>query len=121
MAKKSSRRKSAKAAKAHLGARAKPKRRRPARPPMPVPASLVLSTANHLTKAGAVFAHGTADPVAEAAFMVSEVLGIHPDRLEERAFRPLTPAQKERLVELIAERIVTRKPAAYLLHKAYMR
>jgi ribosomal protein L3 glutamine methyltransferase len=90
------------------------------RPRMPNPAALVTSIANNLTRSGVVFAHGTTDPFAEAAFMISEVLRIHPDQLDARAFRPVTPAQKERLVGLVADRIASRKPAAYLLNKIYM-
>ena len=36
-------------------------------------------------RAKLVFAHGTTDPVAEAAFLVGETLGIHPDHVEARA------------------------------------
>jgi ribosomal protein L3 glutamine methyltransferase len=100
---------------------AKTKRMKSVRSRMPNPAALVLSIADHLVRDGVIFAHGTTDPIVEAAFMVSEVLGIHPDRLEARSFRPVTKAQKEKLGDLVAQRIVSRKPAAYLLNKIYMR
>ena len=39
-------------------------------------ADIVRSTATRLKRARLVFAHGTSDPVAEAAFLVGETLGI---------------------------------------------
>jgi hypothetical protein len=44
-------------------------------------ADIVRSTATRLKRAKLVYAHGTADPVAEAAFLVGETLGIHPDHI----------------------------------------
>ena len=116
MAKKAVKRKSARAS-----TLPKTKRAKPVRPRMPNPAALVPSIADQLVREGVVFAHGTTDSIAEAVFMVSEVLGIHPDRLAARSFRPVTKAQKERLGDLVAQRIVSRKPTAYLLNKIYMR
>jgi ribosomal protein L3 glutamine methyltransferase len=74
-----------------------------------------------MKRAKLAFAHGTADPVAEAAFMAAEVLGIHPDAIESAAARRLTPAQTARFASLIEQRIETRRPAAYLLNRIYMR
>ncbi len=68
-----------------------------------------------------MFAHGTADPVAEAAFLVGETLGIHPDHVDVRAGMAVTAAQQRRISALIERRIRTRKPAAYLLKRIYMR
>jgi ribosomal protein L3 glutamine methyltransferase len=68
-----------------------------------------------------VFAHGTSDPVAEAAFLVGETLGIHPDHVDVRAGMAVTAAQQKRVSALIARRIRSRKPAAYLLKRIYMR
>ncbi len=48
-------------------------------------ADIVRSTATRLERAKLVFAHGTSDPVAEAAFLVGETLGIHPEHVEARA------------------------------------
>src|SRR5260370_22116992 len=66
-----------------------------------------------------VFAHGTTDPVAEAAFLVGEVLQLPPDRFELFAPARVTAAERERILGLIEERIRTRKPAAYLLGRIY--
>ena len=68
-----------------------------------------------------VFAHGTHDPVAEAAFIVGEALKVHPDRVEALASRHVTAAQREAVARVVAQRIETRKPAAYLLRRIYMR
>jgi ribosomal protein L3 glutamine methyltransferase len=68
-----------------------------------------------------VFAHGTTDPVAEAAFLVCETLHLHPDRFETFAAARVTAAEAKKIHEVIARRIATRKPAAYLVNKIYMR
>ncbi len=66
-----------------------------------------------------VFAHGTTDPVAEAAFLVGEALQLPPDRIELFAPAHVTAPERERILGLIAARIATRKPAAYLLGRIY--
>jgi ribosomal protein L3 glutamine methyltransferase len=82
--------------------------------------ALVRSVARDLKKAKLAFAHGTTDPVAEAAFLVGETLGIHPDHIDARAGRPVTAAERRRIASLVARRIRTRKPAAYLVGRIYM-
>jgi ribosomal protein L3 glutamine methyltransferase len=84
-------------------------------------AGLIRRAAMRLTKAKVVFAHGTSDPIAEAAFIVAETLKIHPDRIESLFDREVTVRQREAVEALVAKRIETRKPAAYLLHRIYMR
>jgi ribosomal protein L3 glutamine methyltransferase len=99
-------------------------RRRPATPVsinLPTVAELIRRTAARLKKAKVVFAHGTSDPVAEAAFIVGETLRVHPDRVEGLARRKVTPAQQMAVGDLVERRIETRKPAAYLLKRIYMR
>jgi ribosomal protein L3 glutamine methyltransferase len=68
-----------------------------------------------------VFAHGTTDPVAEAAFLVCESLHLHPDQFEMFAAARVTAAEAKQILDVIARRITTRKPAAYLVNKIYMR
>jgi ribosomal protein L3 glutamine methyltransferase len=68
-----------------------------------------------------VFAHGTTDPVAEAAFLVCETLHLHPDHYETFATARVTAAEAKAILAVIARRIATRKPAAYLVNKIYMR
>src|SRR5256714_7178131 len=68
-----------------------------------------------------VFAHGTTDPVAEAAFLVCETLHLHPDQFETFAIARVTAAEGKKILDLIERRVTTRKPAAYLVNKIYMR
>jgi ribosomal protein L3 glutamine methyltransferase len=67
------------------------------------------------------FAHGTTDPVAEAAFLVCETLHLHPDRFEAFATARVTAHEAKAVLDVIERRVVTRKPAAYLVNKIYMR
>ena len=50
--------------------------------------ALIRSVAAQLKQAKLVFAHGTTDPAVEAAFIVGETLGIHPDYVAARAAKP---------------------------------
>lgn len=76
---------------------------------------------SRFVEAELVFAHGTTDPVAEAAFLVCETLHLHPDRFESFATARVTAAEAKQILEMIARRVTTRKPAAYLVNKIYMR
>src|SRR5665213_3083143 len=76
---------------------------------------------SRFVEARLVFAHGTTDPVAEAAFLVCESLHLHPDQFESFAGARVTAAEARAILDVIARRIVTRKPAAYLVNKIYMR
>jgi ribosomal protein L3 glutamine methyltransferase len=67
------------------------------------------------------FAHGTPDPVAEAAFLVCETLHLHPDQFETFATARLTAREAKSILDVIARRVLSRKPAAYLVNKIYMR
>ena len=60
------------------GQSARPKAASPQTKPVTV-SVLIRSVAAHLKRAKLVFAHGTTDPAVEAAFIVGETLGIHPD------------------------------------------
>jgi ribosomal protein L3 glutamine methyltransferase len=76
---------------------------------------------SRFTEAKLVFAHGTTDPVAEAAFLVCETLRLHPDQFETFASARVTAAEAKAILDLIERRVATRKPAAYLVNKIYMR
>src|SRR6202158_3652625 len=76
---------------------------------------------SRFTEAKLVFAHGTTDPVAEAAFLVCETLHLHPDQFETFAAARVTAAEAQAIVEVFPRRIPSRKPAAYLVNKIYMR
>src|SRR5437588_11781873 len=68
-----------------------------------------------------VFAHGTTDPLAEAAFLVCEALHLHPDQFETFATARVTVAEAKKILDLIERRVATRKPAAYLVNRIYLR
>jgi ribosomal protein L3 glutamine methyltransferase len=76
---------------------------------------------SRFVEAELVFAHGTPDPVAEAAFLVCETLHLHPDQFESFATARVTAREAKALVDVIGRRVTTRKPAAYLVNKIYMR
>ena len=76
---------------------------------------------SRFSEAKLVFAHGTTDPVAEAAFLVCETLHLHPDQFESFANARVTAAEGKKILDLIEQRVTTRKPAAYLVNKIYMR
>jgi len=77
--------------------------------------------AARFTAAKLVFAHGTTDPIAEAAFLVAEVLHLAPDGVEQVATTRVGTHEAKRIIDLIDARIATRKPAAYLVQKIYQR
>jgi ribosomal protein L3 glutamine methyltransferase len=76
---------------------------------------------SRFVEAKLAFAHGTTDPVAEAAFLVCETLHLHPDQFETFATARVTAREAKAILEVIARRVSSRKPAAYLVNKIYMR
>lgn len=76
---------------------------------------------SRFAEAEVVFAHGTTDPVADAAFLICEALHLHPDQFEMFASARVTAAESAKLLTLIERRVTTRKPSAYLVNKVYMR
>jgi ribosomal protein L3 glutamine methyltransferase len=104
-------------------------KRKPAAPKLPKVATGELLTlldfvryaVSRFVEAKLAFAHGTTDPVAEAAFLVCEALHLHPDQFESFATARVTAFEAKKILDLIAARVTTRKPAAYLVNKIYMR
>jgi ribosomal protein L3 glutamine methyltransferase len=76
---------------------------------------------SRFAEAKLTFAHGTPDSVAEAAFLVCETLHLHPDQFETFATARVTAGEAQSILEVIARRVSSRKPAAYLVNKIYMR
>jgi ribosomal protein L3 glutamine methyltransferase len=111
--------------KKHAKTKANTKAKTQTKPKAAKPLSTILDyvgfAANRLSKAGVVFAHGTTDPVSEAAFLVGETLHLHPDDVEPAAGQRVSKADGTKILDLVEQRIATRKPAAYLLNKIYMR
>lgn len=75
---------------------------------------------SRFTDAGLAFGHGTTTAHDEAVFMVLEGLKLPIDRLDPYLDARLTMPERQMLAELIEARIATRKPASYLLNKAYI-
>ena len=76
---------------------------------------------SRFAEAKLTFAHGTTDSVAEAAFLVCETLHLHPDQFETFATARVTAGEARSILEVIARRVSSRRPAAYLVNKIYMR
>src|SRR4051794_31870156 len=57
--------------------------------------------ASRFTEAKLVFAHGTTDPVAEAAFLVCETLNLHLDQLETFASARVTRHEAKAILDVI--------------------
>ena len=81
---------------------------------------LIESAAAKLADAGVAFGHGTANAFDEAAWLVLWRLGLPLDDLDAAAGRPVTPEEAAQVDSLVAERIATRKPAAYLTREAWL-
>jgi ribosomal protein L3 glutamine methyltransferase len=112
-----------------MAKRANPAAKRPAAAKLPKVAAGELRTlvdfvryaTSRFIEARLVFAHGTTDPVAEAAFLVCETLHLHPDQFETFAMARVTASEARAILDVIARRVTSRKPAAYLVNKIYMR
>lgn len=66
------------------------------------------------------YGHGTSNALDEAAFMILESLQLPIDTLEPWLDCRLTITERKFLTRLIHDRIETRKPASYLLNRAYI-
>ncbi|MCZ8316653.1 50S ribosomal protein L3 N(5)-glutamine methyltransferase [Phreatobacter sp.] len=66
------------------------------------------------------FGHGTTTALDEAAFILLEGLSLPIDDLAPWLEARLTRPERERLLGLIEARVTTRKPAPYLLGRAYI-
>jgi ribosomal protein L3 glutamine methyltransferase len=105
----------------------KASRSRTRRPRIPRPKELatildhVRYAVTQFAGAQLAFAHGTTDPFAEAAFLVCEALHVRPDRFDAFAAARVARHEQANIFDLIEARIRTRKPAAYLVQKAYVR
>ncbi|MFY8104424.1 MAG: 50S ribosomal protein L3 N(5)-glutamine methyltransferase [Ramlibacter sp.] len=81
---------------------------------------LIALGAQRLADAGVAFGHGTTNAHDEAAWLVLWRLGLPLDDLDGVAARDVTPAEARAADELIAQRIATRLPAAYLTREAWL-
>ncbi len=85
---------------------------------------LIASGADQFSKAQLAFGHGTTNARDEATWLVLWALGLPLDTPldgeDSKANMPVALADAERIAMLFAERIRTRKPAAYLTHEAWL-
>lgn len=81
---------------------------------------LIEAGAQQLADAGVSFGHGTSNAFDEAVWLVLWRLGLPLDDLDGVADRPVAPADAARIAALFAQRIETRKPAAYLTKEAWL-
>jgi ribosomal protein L3 glutamine methyltransferase len=70
--------------------------------------------------AGLAFGHGATTALDEAAFLILEGLSLPIDTLDPFLDAKLLRHERMRLLELIETRATTRKPAAYLVNRAYI-
>ena len=70
--------------------------------------------------AGLSFGHGATTALDEAAYLILEGLNLPIDTLDPFLDAKLLPGERKRLEALIEARAATRKPAAYLVNKAYV-
>ena len=73
-----------------------------------------------LEKAGVSFGHGTTNAFDEAAWLVLWRLGLPLDALDDVAEQLLSAEQCEAVDAVLAQRIETRQPAAYLTGEAWL-
>lgn len=84
---------------------------------------LVQDAERQLQQAGVHFGHGTTNAFDEAAWLVLWQLKLPLDtdlRASQGADHPVSLADQASVQALIAQRIQTRKPAAYLTHEAWL-
>jgi ribosomal protein L3 glutamine methyltransferase len=75
---------------------------------------------SRFSEAGLSYGHGTANALDEAVFLILESLHLPIGDVNPFADARLTFAERRMLLARIAERIDTRKPAPYLLRRAYI-
>jgi ribosomal protein L3 glutamine methyltransferase len=82
---------------------------------------LIAASSERLAHAGVAFGHGTQSAFDEAVWLVLWRLGLPLDiDLDEANEQSVTPEQQAACAALIEERVVTRKPAAYLTQEAWL-
>ncbi len=72
-------------------------------------------------RAQLVYGHGTSTALDEAAFLILSALDLPVDQLEPWLDCRLTASERAKIASLIDLRVTTRKPAPYLVNRAYIR
>ena len=75
---------------------------------------------SRFSEAGLSYGHGTVNALDEAVFLILESLHLPIGDINPFADARLTLPERRMLLARIAERIATRKPASYLLRRAYI-
>jgi ribosomal protein L3 glutamine methyltransferase len=82
---------------------------------------LIAQAAEELAQAGVAFGHGTLNAFDEAVWLVLWKLNLPLDaELDEVGQQAVTPEQQAACAALVAQRIATRQPAAYLTREAWL-
>ena len=81
---------------------------------------LIEAGALRLADAGVAFGHGTANAFDESAWLVLWKLGLPLDQIDEHADTAVDAQRQAGVEALIAQRIASRKPAAYLTGEAWL-
>jgi ribosomal protein L3 glutamine methyltransferase len=71
-------------------------------------------------RAGLAYGHGTTNALDEAAWLILHALGLPPHELDPHLDEPLGESQFTTAKALVERRVRTRKPAAYLIHEAWL-
>ena len=80
---------------------------------------LVLDAEARFVAAGLVFGHGTDNARDEAVYLVFHALQLPFDASEEVLDRVVTETERAAAEAIVAERVTTRRPAAYLTGRAW--
>lgn len=80
---------------------------------------MVRFASSRFEEASLVYGHGTENSFDEACFLILESLHLTAERLEAFWHARLSESEKSAILSLIDKRITTRKPAPYLVNKAY--
>lgn len=82
--------------------------------------ALLAEGVERFEQAGLAFGHGTDNALDEAAWLILRSLGLPPGDIAPCLGRVLTAAEARAARALLARRVRTRKPAAYLLNEAWL-
>lgn len=80
----------------------------------------LLEATQRLEQARLAYGHGTANALDDAAWLVLHAAGLPPQDLDGHLEDRLTVEQDRAARQLVAKRIRTRKPLAYLLNEAWL-